>query len=63
MPAMTGTASLADTTMPQPCSNGVVHVNTPAVGLAGFRAADASTIWETKIRQTPLSQGLTGGVI
>lgn len=60
-------ASLADTTLLQPCSSSVVvHVNTPAVGLAGLRAADGSPacvepFWKASRRETSVSQGLTCG--
>lgn len=48
----------------QPCSSDVVPVNTSAVGLAGLRAGDkyGEPFWKPKSRETPVSQGLTGGV-
>lgn len=53
-----GTASLADNTLLQPCSSSVVHVHTPAVGQAGLRAADASTV-NLSGRSKAAKQGLT----
>jgi hypothetical protein len=67
MSVITRTASLADTTFLQPCSSNVVHVDTPAVGLAGLRAADGRTAGvepfrKANRRETSVSLGLTGGV-